>query len=77
MPETGKPSLTAEDRRRFFEELGREYVALREDPVAWEEELAERRLLEATLMDGLDPDEIWTEDDFIVTSSDAEERGSK
>jgi hypothetical protein len=42
------------------------YAALREDPVAWEQELAERGLLEGTLMDGLDPREMWTDDGEAV-----------
>lgn len=49
-------------RKVFFEQLRADYVALKADPEAWAEELAERKLWEATLMDGLDPDERWTED---------------
>jgi hypothetical protein len=36
--------------------------ALRADSEAWAEHLAERKLWDATLMDGLDPDERWIED---------------
>lgn len=60
-----------EERRQFLAELDQAYAALREDPVLWAEELAERRALEGTLMDGLDPDEVWTDDDFVATSDDA------
>jgi len=58
-----------EDYRRklFFQGLAADYAALKADPAAWEEELAERRLLEGTLMDGLDPTEQWTEDGQIQT----------
>jgi hypothetical protein len=49
-------------RKLFFEGLKADYAALRADPEAWADELAERKLWEATLMDGLDPDERWTED---------------
>lgn len=42
-------------------------AALKADPEAWAEELAERKLWEATLMDGLDPDERWTEDGRCLT----------
>jgi predicted transcriptional regulator len=41
-------------REQFFAELNAAYARLQADPVAWEEELAERRLLEGTLADGLD-----------------------
>jgi hypothetical protein len=49
-------------RKVFFESLNAGYAALRADPQAWAEELAERQALDATLMDGLDPDENWTDD---------------
>lgn len=52
-------------REKFFEELNAAYLVIRADPEAWQAELDERRLLEGTLMDGLDPNEVWTEADFI------------
>jgi len=55
-------ALDAYRRKVFFEQLNAAYAALRADPQAWAEELAERKLWETTLMDGLDPDERWTED---------------
>jgi len=55
-------ALDAYRRKLFFEGLKADYAALRADPEAWAEELAERKLWEATLMDGLDPHERWTED---------------
>ncbi|HEX5504729.1 MAG TPA: hypothetical protein VFW96_19080 [Thermomicrobiales bacterium] len=58
-------------KERFFRELDREYEALRRDPVAWAEEQAEQRLWDNTLMDGLDPDEIWTEDGDVLPGPDA------
>lgn len=42
-------------RKLFFEQLNAGYAALRADPQAWAEELEERKLWDATLMDGLDP----------------------
>jgi hypothetical protein len=53
-----------EDYRRkvFFQGLAADYAALKADPQAWEEELAERKLWETTLPDGLDPSERWSED---------------
>ena len=41
-------------RERFFEELNRGYEELWANPVAAAEELAERRLWDNTLMDGLE-----------------------
>lgn len=43
-------------RKKFLEELNASYAALRSDPVAWQEELEERKLWENTLMDGLEDD---------------------
>jgi hypothetical protein len=43
--------------RQFWAAVNAGYAALRADPKAWAEELAERRIWEATLMDGLDPSE--------------------
>jgi hypothetical protein len=45
-----------EDYRRklFFEGLTADYAALKADPAAWADELAERRLWESTLTDGQD-----------------------
>jgi AbrB family looped-hinge helix DNA binding protein len=55
-----------EYQRQLVEKINADYAALREDPVAWQEELEERRLLEGTLLDGLDLDEIWTEDGDVM-----------
>ena len=41
-------------REQFFAELDAAYARRQADPVAWEEELAERALWESTLADGLD-----------------------
>jgi predicted transcriptional regulator len=41
-------------REQFFAELNAAYARLQADPVAWEEELAERAEWDATLADGLD-----------------------
>lgn len=54
-------------RQLFFEQLNAGYAALRADPQAWAEELQERKLWDATLMDGLDPDERWTDDGRCLT----------
>ncbi|HSO54615.1 MAG TPA: toxin-antitoxin system protein [Actinomycetes bacterium] len=41
-------------REQFYAELDAAYARLQADPVAWEEELAERAEWDATLADGLD-----------------------
>lgn len=43
-------------RKQFFRELHESFAALRNDPKAWKEELAERELWDKTLMDGLEDD---------------------
>ena len=55
-------ALDAYRRKLFFEQLNAGYAALRADPEARAEHLAERQLWDATRMDGLDRDEHWTED---------------
>src|SRR2546426_6079413 len=55
-------ALDAYRRKLFFEQLNAGYADLRADPVAWGEHLAERKLWDTTLMDGLTPDEQWSED---------------
>jgi hypothetical protein len=52
--------------RKFWEAVNAGYAALRADPVAWAEMEAERKLWDATLMDGLDPTEQWTKDGNVV-----------
>jgi hypothetical protein len=54
-------------RKLFFEQVNAGYAELRADPQAWAEHLAERKQWDATLMDGLDPDERWTEDGRCLT----------
>lgn len=48
-------------RKQFFEEANAAYAALRKDPKAWKQEQEERALWDATLQDGLDPEEQWNE----------------
>lgn len=44
-------------RQKLFEEANSAYATLRSDPKAWKEELEERVLWDATLMDDLEDDE--------------------
>ncbi len=55
-------AVEAYRRKLYFEQLNAGYAELRADPKAWAEHLAERKLWDETLMDGLDADEHWTED---------------
>jgi predicted DNA-binding protein len=57
----GRPMQTVLDeaieqyrRDRFVREVDEGYARLQADPEAWQEELDERRLWDATLADGLD-----------------------
>ena len=55
-------AIDAYHREQFWEAVNAGYAALRADPRAWAEEEAERRLWDATLADGLDPTERWSDD---------------
>src|SRR5439155_21467477 len=55
-------ALDAYRRKLFFDQLNAGYAELRADPEAWGQHVAERKLWDVTLMDGLEPDERWTED---------------
>lgn len=55
-------ALEGHRRRRFIEEANDAYRALRRDREAWRAMEAERAEWDATLMDGLDPGEVWSED---------------
>jgi hypothetical protein len=53
--------------RNFWEATNVGYAALRADPVTCAEVEEEQRLLEGTLMDGLDPSERWTDDGTVIS----------
>jgi predicted transcriptional regulator len=65
-------ALDAYCRKLFFEQLNAGYTELRADPEAWAEHLAERKQWDATLKDGLDPDERWTEDGRYLTPEEGQ-----
>jgi hypothetical protein len=67
MMEVLDKALDAYRRKLFFEQMNEGYAELRADPKAWAEVEAERKLWEATLMDGLDPNERWTPDGRCLT----------
>jgi hypothetical protein len=47
-------AIEAYRRKRFLEQLSEDFARLRRDPALWEEELAERKLWDATLADDLE-----------------------
>ena len=55
-------------RKEFFRLNDIGYAQLRADPEAWAEYQAELAEWDATLMDGLDPDEHWLPDGTCETS---------
>jgi predicted transcriptional regulator len=61
-------ALETYHRQVFFDRLNAGYAALRADPQDAAELGAEQRVWDGTLMDGLDPDERWSEDGRCLTS---------
>jgi predicted transcriptional regulator len=53
-------------RERFLEAVNAGYAALRADPEAWADWQKELAVWDCTLMDGLDPNEIWHEDGTVT-----------
>ena len=72
MTEVLERALDAYRRKLFFEQLNAGYAELRADPEAWAEHLAERQRWDATLLDGLDPGERWTEDGRCLGAEEGE-----
>ncbi len=62
-------ALAEYQKQRFFESLGSAFDALKKNPKAWREEQQERQVWENTLLDNIEPDEVWTEDGDVVASS--------
>jgi hypothetical protein len=58
--------------RKLWDAVNAGYAALRTDPKAWVEVEAERKLWDATLMDGLDSNERWTEGGDVVPPPEQE-----
>ena len=52
-------ALEAYRRQRMLEDLNAAYGRLRQDPAAWAEVEAERRLWDGTLGDGLEAEASW------------------
>lgn len=56
MQEVLAKAVEAYRRRWILEQHNASYARLRQAPIAWAEELEERKLWEATLGDGLEPE---------------------
>ncbi len=57
--------IDAEARRRFFEDLDRRLMEIqRDESEVWQDMLEEAREWDTTLMDGLDEDEVWSDEDL-------------
>ena len=59
-------ALVEYQKNRFFDSLGAAFGALKADGEAWTEEQRERGLWANTLSDGIEADEVWTEDGNVV-----------
>jgi predicted DNA-binding protein len=53
-------------QERLMSQVNAAYAALRADPEAWAEWQKEIAVWDATLMDGLDPNERWTADGDVT-----------
>jgi predicted transcriptional regulator len=62
-------------RKVFLEAVNAGYAALRADPVAWAEFEAERRSMQGSLMDGLDPTERWGENGDLLPPDEVQTDG--
>ena len=61
-------ALAEYQKKRFFDSLQAAFGALKNDPESWKEEQRERDLWANTLLDDLEPTEVWTEDGNVVAS---------
>ena len=52
-------------RQKFWEEMRAAYTVIQSDPEAMAAEKKEFALWEVTLMDGLDPNEVWADDGSV------------
>lgn len=58
-------------RQKFLEECCTAYAKIRQDPQEWAAFQAEMAVWDVALMDGLDPNEVWTEEDFVSSEEKA------
>lgn len=67
-------ALEAYRRQQFFDELDTKAVALKQDKIAWQEELEERNAWDVTIADGLEK-ESWEYIDLTKKRSKRKKRG--
>lgn len=69
--------LAVEDYRRklFLDAVNADYAALRADPQVWAEVEAERQSMAGSLMDGLDPEELWEEGGDLLPPAEGDRNG--
>ena len=59
-------ALVEYQKNRFFDSMDAAFSALKANSQSWTEEQRERSVSNNTLMDDMDPDEVWTEDGNVV-----------
>jgi hypothetical protein len=64
-------------RKLFFQMLNKGYALLRADPLGWAALKQERNVWDATLMDGLNPEERWGEDRRPISARHRKRRSRK
>ena len=64
-------AVEEEARRRFMEEFNEAYARLKGDPAAWAAYRSEQAEWDATVTDGLDPDDDWS--DLLAAGTDGVE----
>ncbi len=69
-PEVLGNALNAYHRQVFFDRMNAGYAELRADAAEWSAHMAERNLFDASLPDGLEPNEQWTEDGRCLSPDD-------
>jgi hypothetical protein len=63
-------ALEAYRRKLFFEQMNAGYAEQQADPKAWAEHLTDRKQWNATLADGLDSNERWTDDGHCLSTQE-------
>lgn len=59
-------ALAEYQKKRFFDTLEAGFQALKNNGNAWNEEQQEQQEWGNTLLDNVEPDEIWTEDGSVI-----------
>jgi hypothetical protein len=73
MNDTVEPGVHELDKESFFRRAGEAYRTLKADRKACEEELRERTEWDCALLDGLELDEVWSDDGSARIRSQGED----